>query len=162
MSMPNLVTGFGCTSVRICIAIYIYTHSILYVSICRGEHRHNKGQHFKEWVSAMVAQYTTNFGKALYLNSLTLCGMPNNCILYPCRELRIVYNPIYLSRQRLKKSPDLHIMCVQLSQITFFRSLSLDFLVACRTAPNHSQKNPIKHMMSALNNGLQCIGVMRK
>ena len=50
---------------------------------------------------------------------------------------------------------------VQLSLIALFLNLNLDFVVACRTAPNHSWKNPVERIMSLLNIGLQCVGVMR-
>ena len=50
---------------------------------------------------------------------------------------------------------------VQLSLIALFLNLDLDFLVACRTAPNHSWKNPVERIMSLLNIGLQCVGLMR-
>ena len=50
---------------------------------------------------------------------------------------------------------------VQLSLIALFLNLDLDFLVACRTAPNHSWKNPVERMMSIINLGFQCVGVMR-
>ena len=33
--------------------------------------------------------------------------------------------------------------------------------MACRTAHNHSWKNPIERIMSLLNIGLQCVGLMR-
>ena len=52
-------------------------------------------------------------------------------------------------------------MSVQLSLIALFLNLNLDILVACRTAPNHSWKNPVERIMSLLNIGLQCIGLMR-
>ena len=52
-------------------------------------------------------------------------------------------------------------MSVQLSLIALFRNLNLDCLVACRTAPNHSWKNPVERMMSIVNLGLQCVGLMR-
>jgi len=50
---------------------------------------------------------------------------------------------------------------VQLSLIALFLNLTLDFLVACRTAPNHSWRNPVERIMSLLNIGLQCVGIMR-
>ena len=52
-------------------------------------------------------------------------------------------------------------MSVQLTLIALFLNLNLDFLVACRTAPNHSWKNPVERVMSLLNIGLQCVGIMR-
>ncbi|PKY18698.1 hypothetical protein RhiirB3_492222 [Rhizophagus irregularis] len=50
---------------------------------------------------------------------------------------------------------------VQLSLISLFMSLDLDLLVAVRTPPGHSWKNPVERIMSILNLGLQCIGLMR-
>ena len=50
---------------------------------------------------------------------------------------------------------------VQLSLIALFLNLNLDFLVACRIAPNHSWKNPVERIMPLLNIGLQCVGLMR-
>ena len=52
-------------------------------------------------------------------------------------------------------------MSVQLSLIALFLNLNLKFLVAYRTAPNHSWKNPVERIMSLLNIGLQCVGLMR-
>ena len=49
---------------------------------------------------------------------------------------------------------------VQLSVIALFLNLNLDFLVACRTAPNHSWRNPVERIMSLLNIGLQRVGIM--
>jgi len=40
--------------------------------------------------------------------------------------------------------------------------MDLDYLVAARTPPGHSWKNPVERIMSILNLGLQCIGLMRK
>ena len=40
---------------------------------------------------------------------------------------------------------------VQLSLIAL--NLNLDFLIACRTAPNHSWKNPVERLMSIINLG---------
>lgn len=34
-------------------------------------------------------------------------------------------------------------------------------LVACRTAPNQSWRNPVERIMSIINLGLQCVGIMR-
>ena len=51
---------------------------------------------------------------------------------------------------------------VQLSLICLFLSLDLDFLCAVRTAPSHSWRNPVERVMSTLNLGLQCVGLMRE
>src|SRR5581483_3376496 len=50
---------------------------------------------------------------------------------------------------------------VQLSYICLFLALDLDYLVAVRTSPQHSWKNPIERIMSILNLGLQSVGLMR-
>ena len=50
---------------------------------------------------------------------------------------------------------------VQLSLIALFWNLNLDMLIACRTAPSHSWRNPVERIMSIINLGLQCIGIMR-
>jgi len=51
---------------------------------------------------------------------------------------------------------------VKLSLIALFLNLDLDMLVACRTAPSHSWRNPVERIMSIVNLGLQCIGLMRQ
>ena len=50
---------------------------------------------------------------------------------------------------------------VQVAFICIFRYLQLDFLVAARTAPMQSYRNPIERCMSLLNIGLQSVGLMR-
>ena len=52
-------------------------------------------------------------------------------------------------------------MSVQLSLIALFLNLDLDLLVVGRTAPNHSWRNPVERIMSVINLGLQCVGIMR-
>ena len=51
---------------------------------------------------------------------------------------------------------------VQLSLIALFLHFNLDILVAARTAPSHSWANPVERIMSIINLGFQCVGVMRK
>lgn len=53
-------------------------------------------------------------------------------------------------------------MSIQLSLICLFRALDLDFLIAAQTAPHNSFRNPVEHIMSLLNDGLQAVGVMRE
>ena len=50
---------------------------------------------------------------------------------------------------------------VQMALIALYLKLDLDLLVAVRTPPGHSWKNPVERIMSILNLGLQCIGLMR-
>ena len=52
-------------------------------------------------------------------------------------------------------------LSVQLSLISIFLSLDLDYLYAVRTAPAQSRKNPVERIMSILNLGLQSVGLMR-
>ena len=51
---------------------------------------------------------------------------------------------------------------VQVSLIAIFLILDLDFICAVRTAPSHSWRNPVERVMSTLNLGLQCVGLMRE
>ena len=59
--------------------------------------------------------------------------------------------------------PDHHLtyLSVQLSLIALYLELDLDFLCAARTAPCHSWRNPAGRVMSIVNLGLQCVGLMR-
>ena len=49
----------------------------------------------------------------------------------------------------------------QLALIGLYLSLNLDMLLAVRTAPYHSWKNPCERVNCILNIGLQSIGLMR-
>ena len=51
-------------------------------------------------------------------------------------------------------------LSVQLSLIALFLKLDLDYLCAARTAPCHSWRNPAERVMSIVNLGLQCVGLM--
>lgn len=53
-------------------------------------------------------------------------------------------------------------LSVQLSLICLFRALDLDYLIAARTAPHNSFRNPVERIMSLLNIGLQAVGIMRE
>ena len=59
--------------------------------------------------------------------------------------------------------PDHHLMYinVQLTLMCLFLKFDLDYLCAGRTAPHHSWRNPVEHLMSVLNRGLQCVGLAR-
>ena len=48
---------------------------------------------------------------------------------------------------------------VQLALITLFLNLNLDFICAGRTCQYH---NPVEHIMSTINLGCQCVGLMRE
>lgn len=53
-------------------------------------------------------------------------------------------------------------MSVQLALIAIFKLLDLDFLCAAHTAPCQSWRNPVERIMSTLNLGLQCVGLMQE
>ena len=50
---------------------------------------------------------------------------------------------------------------VKLSLIALYLKLDLDYLLAARSAPCHSWRNPVERIKSTLNLGLQCVGLMR-
>ena len=51
---------------------------------------------------------------------------------------------------------------VQIALIALYLHHDLDYLCVARTAPCHSWRNPVERVMSLLNLGLQCVGLMRK
>ena len=53
-------------------------------------------------------------------------------------------------------------MSLNISLIALYLHHDLDYLCAARTAPSHSWRNPVERVMSLLNLGLQCVGLMRK
>ena len=89
----------------------------------------------------------------------------------PLRHNTELYS-ILCSKIRLKSvlyvhtdgGPDhrLTYLSVQLSLIALFRNLNLDLLIAGQTALCHSWKNPVERMMSIVNLGLQCVGMIRR
>ena len=72
----------------------------------------------------------------------------------------LLKNPLFIYSDG---GPDhrLTYLSVQLSLISIFLELDLDFLCAARTAPCHSWRNPAEHIMSIVNLGLQCVGLMQ-
>ena len=67
---------------------------------------------------------------------------------------------MHLHRQGARPPADLFVCqgipCLLVS------SLDLDYLLAARTAPCHSWRNPVERVMSTLNLGLQCVGLERQ
>lgn len=53
-------------------------------------------------------------------------------------------------------------LSVKVSLVCLFLLLDLDYLLAARTAPCHSWRNPVERVMSTLNLGLQCVGLQRQ
>ena len=52
-------------------------------------------------------------------------------------------------------------LAVKISLITIFKALDLDYLIAVRTCPNQSFRNPVERIMSIINIALQSVGLMR-
>ena len=50
-------------------------------------------------------------------------------------------------------------LMVKIALVCLFLQLDLDYLIAARTAPCHSWRNPVERIMSTLNLGLQCVGL---
>ena len=94
-----------------------------------------------------VFQSSSPLRHATELHSTLLSRVANRTILFIYSDQGPDHRLTYVS--------------VQISLIALFLNLNLDFLVACRTAPNHSWKNLVERIMSLLNIGLQCIGLMR-
>ena len=53
-------------------------------------------------------------------------------------------------------------LAVKLALVCLFLLLDLDYLLAARTAPCHSWRNPVERIMSTLNLGLQSVGLARE
>ncbi len=72
----------------------------------------------------------------------------------PGKEIILIYSD---------EGPDhrVNFLQVQLSLVTLFLRGDYDSLVAVRTPPGHSWKNPAERIMSIINLGLQAVGVMR-
>ena len=51
---------------------------------------------------------------------------------------------------------------VQISLTALYLHHDLDYLCVASTAPYHSWRNPVEWVMSLLNLGLHCVGLMRK
>ena len=95
-----------------------------------------------------VLQPSSALRHATEVNSILVPKIGNKSILFVCSD----------------GGPDhrLTFFSVQLSLIALFLNLNLDLLVVGRTAPHHSWRNPVERIMSVINLGLQCVGMMRK
>lgn len=62
------------------------------------------------------------------------------------------------------RGPDhcLTYLSVQLSLVSLYLKLDLDYLCAAQTAPCHLWRNLVKREMSIVNLGLQCVGLMKQ
>ena len=58
--------------------------------------------------------------------------------------------------------PDHRLTYLSVQMICLFLKQYKDELIAVRTPPKNSWENPLERVMSILNQGLQCIGLMRK
>ena len=77
-----------------------------------------------------------------------LCSVPSRQLT---SNLTISFLPV--TELRPSKLDDL---------IALYLHHDLDYLCVARTAPCHSWRNPVEQVMSLLNLGLQCVGLMRK
>ena len=94
-----------------------------------------------------VHQGSSPLRHAAELHSKLITRIGNNTILFVYSDGGPDHRLTYVS--------------VQLALIALFLNLNLDCLVACRTAPNNSWKNPVERIMSIVNLGIQCVGLMR-
>lgn len=92
---------------------------------------------------------------------------PSSCLRHLCE----LHDDVLLTRMGNKSALFVYtdggsdhrttFVSVQLSLIALFLNLNLDLLIAARTAPHQSWRNPVEHIMSILNLGFQSIGLMR-
>lgn len=88
---------------------------------------------------------------------------PSSCLWHLCE----LHDDVLLTRMGNKSvlfvysdgGPDHRINFVSL--IASFLNLNLDLLIAARTAPHQSWRNPVERIMSILNLRFQSIGLMR-
>ena len=95
-----------------------------------------------------VLQPSSALRHATEVNSILVPKIGNKCILFVYTDGGPDHRLIFFS--------------VQLPLIALFLNLNLDLLVVGRTAPHHSWRNPVERIMSVINLGLQCVGMMRK
>ena len=81
--------------------------------------------------------------------------------LYKCLVTRMEGRHILFIYSDGRPDHRLTYLSVQLSLVALFLNLDLDVLIAGRTAPSHSWANPVERIMSIVNLGIQCIGIMR-
>ena len=74
---------------------------------------------------------------------------------------RCLNNPVLVMYTDGGPDHNVTFLKTQLSLISLYLSLNLDMLIAVRTAPCHSWKNPCERVNCILNIGLQAIGLMR-
>ena len=71
-------------------------------------------------------------------------------------------NPMLLLYTDGRPDHRVNFLSVQLSYVALFLTRDLDYLVAVRTPPYNSWKNPAERVMSELNLALQTVGIMRQ
>ena len=117
-----------------------------------------------------------SFEGSWYTGSVSV-GLKNCCI-------RVRWVPGFLTCQACNRTPpwanqdggnEQHTVCLfwwrdwpqtnlfvcHLSLIALFLNRDVDFLVASRTAPKHSWRNPVERLMSIIHLGFQSVGLMR-
>ena len=81
-------------------------------------------------------------------------------LLHTLEQCRSNLNPILCLYTDCGPDHRTNFLSVQVALIGLFRLLDLDMLVAARTAPHSSYRNPVERIMSLINLGLQSVGVM--
>ncbi len=141
-------------------------------SFCVADHDFTK---FKITPSvALLADIPESIDGSFYRGKLAVTlkdavFQPSSPLRHACELQKILhkvgYNPVLRPVLLLHSDggPDhrLTYISVQAALIALFKRLNLDYLLATRTAPFHSYKNPVERCMSILNMGMQSVGLMR-
>ena len=120
---------------------------------------------------SLLCDIPEDIGGSFYSGNVTVClkeaaFSPSSPLrhatelLQTLREKKVnsVLKPVLLLYTDGGPDHRVNFISVQLALICLFRHLQLDYLVAARTAPMQSYRNPVERMMSLLNLGLQSVG----
>ena len=104
----------------------------------------------------------------------SFCGDKKDAIFQPSSPIRHATEVTAILKQCYSPVPSilfiysdggpdhrLTFVSVQIPLIALYLHHDLDYLCVARTAPCHSWRNPVERVMSLLNLGLQCVGLMR-
>lgn len=143
------------------------------VSFCVSDHDFTKAKVTPS--VSLICDIPENIGESFYSGKVAVCLKETT--FAPSSPLRHATELLQLLRSSginsIRKpvlllytdgGPDHRVtyMSVKMALICLFRKLQLDYLVAARTAPMQSYRNPVERMMSLLNLGLQSVGLMRQ
>ena len=123
---------------------------------------------------SLLCDMPEDIGGSFYSGNVTVClkeaaFSPSSPLrhatelLQTLREKKVnsVLKPVLLLYTDGGPDHRVNFISVQLALICLFLHLQLDYLVAARTAPMQSYRNPVERMISLLNLGLQSVGWMR-